>query len=73
MNSLNPSGNAVKAFSRKGITVRQHNSIPAAQIGAQTPAEQNEQAQQIARITDPVVGPAVPQDRIARYGPNIGA
>ena len=57
-------------FKRRGI--RMH-GVSAKAIGAQTPAQQNEQAQQIARITDPVVGPAVPQDRIARYGPDMGA
>lgn len=57
------------AFKRKGFTM--HPREPGG-IG-QTPEQQNDQAQQIARITDPVVGPAVPQDRIARYGSDIGA
>jgi hypothetical protein len=80
MKSLSPNSMGVKTqnpslpeqtFQKRGI--RMHRDISAKAIGARTPSEMNAQAQQVARITDPVVGPAVPQDRIARYGSDIGA
>ena len=52
-------------FSRKGITMHD----PAAgSIGAETPAQQLKDASKTSLETDPIIGGALPQNRIGRYG-----
>ena len=67
MSSLPPFPNKIKtqSFSRKGITMHD----PAAgSIGAQTPAEELKDASKTSLETDPIMGGALPQNRIGRYG-----
>lgn len=58
-------------FTRPGIRV--HRDISANSIGAKTPSQQNAQAQQISNLTNPVTGGVQPQNRIQRYGNDLGA
>lgn len=66
MASLPPLGNPIKTqFKRKGVTLHD----PAAgSIGAQTPSQELKDASKTSLETDPIMGGALPQNRIGRYG-----
>jgi len=58
---MNPSDLPEQMFKRKGVRVA------AKAIGTRTPSQQMNDAAQAAIKNDPVMGSAMPQNRIGRY------